>query len=155
MQDLSNLTISALVGVYNGLNPNAPLKSWKRSKDILVERIEDIRSTIVSVIVDTPFRPTIRATAVNLLCHVDYYEDRNEKSDRLTNALADGSSNNARSVGMAYDEVIRRIRAEFPDCQTTVACLRWYSVKIRVEEQGYEGLRLPQRRPRVKPSKKS
>lgn len=97
---------------------------------------------------------TIRAAAIDLLCHVEFFEDRTKKPDTLLNAVKEDHPQ-SRSVGLPYDEIIRRIQAEFPDCQTTVACLRWYSVKIRVEEFGYEGLRLPQRRPRVKPTKKT
>lgn len=92
---------------------------------------------------------TIRATAIDLLCKVVYHEDRNKKSSD-ENRVEPGTPG-ARTVGLAYDDIIDAIRSEFPDCNTSVACLRWYSVKIRVEEHGYEGLRLPQRRPRAKP----
>lgn len=92
---------------------------------------------------------TIKAASVDLLCHVAYYEDRDEKSSDDNRVDADHPK--ARSVGLAYDEIIRRIQEEFDGCNTSVACLRWYSVKIRVEEHGYEGLKLPQRRPRAKP----
>jgi len=61
----------------------------------------------------------------------------------------------ARSVGIPYDEIIRRIKDEFPEAKTTAACLRWYAVKVRVEEFGYEGFRLSQRRPRTKAGAKS
>lgn len=92
---------------------------------------------------------TIRAAAIDLLCRVEYHEDRNKKSD--ADNRVEASQPGARSVGLAYDDIIQAIKAEFPDANTSVACLRWYSVKIRVEEHGYEGLRLPQRRPRAKP----
>ncbi|UFK26691.1 hypothetical protein [Roseobacter phage RDJL6] len=94
-------------------------------------------------------KKTIKSVAVDLLCHVAYYENRNEKSSDENRVSEDHPQ--ARSVGLAYDEIIRRIQDEFEGCGTSVACLRWYSVKIRVEEQGYEDLRLPQRRPRAKP----
>lgn len=97
---------------------------------------------------DEPKR-TIKSTSVDLLCHVAFYENRTEKSSDENRVEADNTE--ARSVGLAYDEIIRRIQEEFPGCKTSVACLRWYSVKIRVEEHGYEDLRLPQRRPRAKP----
>ena len=151
-QDLSQSTTAELIGIHNGLNPDSPLKSWKRSKDVLIDRIEALRP--VEKPKSKPATRTIRSAAIDLLCHVDFYEDRHKKSGD-DNRLEEFNDKASRTVGLAYDEVIRRITAEFPDCQTTVACLRWYSVKIRVEEHGYEGLRLPQRRPRVKPSKKS
>lgn len=94
-------------------------------------------------------RRTIRDASLDLLCHVAYYEDKTRKPSDENRVPSDHK--NARSVGIAYDEIIRRIQEEFPGCQTSVACLRWYAVKVRVEERGYEGLRLPQRRPRVRP----
>ena len=93
---------------------------------------------------------TIKAASVEWLCHVEYHEDRDEKPSDENRV--DPDNKKARSVGLPYDEIIRRIQGEFPDCKTSVACLRWYAVKIRVEEYGYEGLKLPQRRPRVKPT---
>jgi hypothetical protein len=36
-----------------------------------------------------------------------------------------------RSVGLSYDEILTRVREEFPDCNTSVACLRWYCVQLR------------------------
>lgn len=108
---------------------------------IVEQALEDVKE-------DEPKR-TIKSASVELLCEVAYFEDSDEKSSDENRVAADHPK--ARSVGIAYDEVIRRVQDEFNDCKTSVACLRWYSVKIRVEEAGYEGLRLPQRRPRAKP----
>lgn len=183
-ENLEDLTNAELLGIYNGLRPDAPLKAWKGKKDVLIDRIgaaraealtealteapeqtaaapatekpdaPDVVTSDVTGEAEVPHR-TVRAAALELLCHVAYYENRNEKPDPLANAFkATGDVANARSVGLPYDEIIRRIQDEFPDCQTSVACLRWYAVKVRAEEFGYEGLRLPQRRPRVKPVKK-
>lgn len=92
---------------------------------------------------------TIKSVAVDLLCATAYFENRDEKSSDENRVAEDHPK--ARTVGIAYDEIIRRIQEEFEGCNTSVACLRWYSVKIRVGEHGYEDLRLPQRRPRAKP----
>lgn len=152
------------------------LKSWKKAKALLVDQIEELRNrvhmaeeaerlaaeeadrTVEDETTDdvppeatekTTGERTIRAAAIELLCLGAYYEDRTKKSG--DDNRVEASDKTARSVGLPYDEIIRRIQAEFPECSTTVACLRWYSVKIRVEEHGYEGLKLPQRRPRAKP----
>lgn len=98
---------------------------------------------------DDESKRTIKSASVDLLCSVAFYENRTEKSGDDNRVEEDHPE--ARSVGLAYDEIIRRVQEEFPGCKTSVACLRWYSVKIRVEEHGYEDLRLPQRRPRAKP----
>ncbi len=143
MTDLTTQTSTQLVGIHNGLNPEKPLKAWKGKKAILIGTIEKLQKAAKP---KTDVR-TIRAAAIELLCHTDHYEDR----DQPRGAKVSKDHKNARSVGLPYDVIIAMIAEEFPTCKTTVACLRWYSVKIRVEELGYEGLRLPQRRPRAKP----
>jgi hypothetical protein len=92
---------------------------------------------------------TVRECALDHLCTVDFYEDRAQESGHKV----DPSDPNGRSVGFPYDYVLDRIREEFPLCNTTIACLRWYAVKVRAEEEGYEGWRLTQRRPRQKVKK--
>ena len=169
MTNLATQSNAELVGIYNGLCPDKPLSSWKGRKDVLIGRIHALaEKSSASPESDTAPKATekvsadetvqnktgkqdartIRAAATELLCKTEYHEDRNVKSGPEN--VVDAGHKGAHSVGIPYDEIIDRIRVEFPDCQTTVACLRWYSVKIRVEEHGYEGLRLPQRRPRAK-----
>ena len=93
-----------------------------------------------------PSGKTIRQTALDLLCHVEYHEDRN-KDIGPANRVPEGTKG-ARSVGLPYLEIIRRIKEEHPGANTSVACLRWYAVKMRAEEFGFEGYKLAQRRPR-------
>ncbi len=158
---LTDMTNAALVEKHNDLAFAAGqdvLKNWKGKKSVLIDRIRVHEAEIEAIEAYTkedeekPAR-TIRAAAIELLCHVDRHEDR-DKPAGLDNAV-DEDHASARSVGLPYDRIIDLIKEEFSSvrCETTVACLRWYAVKIRVEEHGYEGLRLPQRRPRVKSKK--
>lgn len=96
---------------------------------------------------------TIREASLDLLAHVDFYEDKTKASNDENRVAADHK--NARSVGLAYLEVIERVKLEFPDADTSVACLRWYSVKVRDSKNHpeYAGWKLPQRRPRATPKK--
>lgn len=171
IKKLLKLTNHDLVKVYNGLNPDKskPLGNWKGKKDVLAKRILKLQKVLgkktgTSKPKDTAktkarsIKPkatgnaslrTIRSAALEHLCHVAYYENRNEKPSP-DNVVSKGSKN-ARSVGLSYGEILDLISDEFPGCKTSAACLRWYSVKVRVEELGYEGLVLPQRRPRAKP----
>ena len=164
-----------LLAIYNQLS-DKPLASWKNSKQLLIARIEaaygartvpedstpvDLpptvtevpvaKLTVVKPVVNATKTRTIREAALHWLCYADYYENGAEKSGP-TNVVASDHPK-ARSVGITYLDVIANIQLEFPDCETSVACLRWYSVKVRAEELGYEGYRLCQRRPRAKPSK--
>ena len=177
-KDLSGVRVSDLISIYNKLNPSAPLKNWKQSKDILISRIEKLekiaakkssakpkpkkaksKATVKKPVDPSPQKPTgksksvrtIRSAAIQWLCHTEFHENRTKEVSDENRVSARNSE--ARSVGLPYDEIIRRIQEEFPKCATSIACLRWYAVKIRVEEHGYEGLKLPQRRPRVKPTK--
>jgi len=198
--ELSNMTNKELVAVHNDLATQCganDLKAWKKSKDLLIEKIEQLREQVEAEPLDTdesidtiaeatddeferamagepvavpeeaqaaldtltndeaetleaddkPKR-TIKAASVELLCAVSHYEDRDAKPGTTTVEATDPK---AHSVGFGYDEIIDRLMEEFPDASTSVACLRWYAVKIRVGEHGYEDLRLPQRRPRAKP----
>jgi len=164
MTDLNTLTSKELVGMHNNLNPDFPLKYWKGKKELLIKRINILREAIEAEeakrVAPTKKEAkakasalavrTIRAAAIEHLCHTAFYEDYDKKPgpDNTVEESMEGS----RSVGLPYDEILRRLKEEFPKCKTSVACLRWYAVKIRVEEHGYEGLRLPQRRPRAKPA---
>src|SRR5690606_31520806 len=51
-------------------------------------------------------KQTIRATALDLLCTVAYYEDKTRKSD--DDNRVEAGHKNARSVGYDYHEIIRR-----------------------------------------------
>ncbi|QNN99777.1 hypothetical protein P67b_00018 [Ruegeria phage Tedan] len=110
------------------------------------EIVEEIDAKTEQKMEEAKPKLTIRERSLQLLCVVDYYEDKTKKSDPENRVTAD--HRNARSVGIPYTQVIETIKSEFPDANTSVACLRWYAVKVRAEEFGYEGYRLCQRRPR-------
>lgn len=61
-----------------------------------------------------------------------------------------------RSIGLKYREVLEIIQAEFPEASTSVACLRWYVVHLRMDanDLGLPWPDLPQIRPRAKGAKK-
>ncbi len=181
MQDLSALPTKELIGIHNGLGPDIPISSWKKAKGLLIGRIETLQSAVpdpvptvpknvvaVKATEETPvsdvkpkpakkrkYHRTIRQASVELLCLVEYSEDKTQPygpDNVLASVVA--LDKDHQTVGLPYDEIIRRIQDEFDGCETSVACLRWYAVKIRAGEQDYENLRLPQRRPRVKPKRK-
>lgn len=133
--NLNDMTGPELVKLYNQLltqtgSEAAPLNGWKKAKSILVEMIEELQGQLTDY---SRFkRDTIRETSIALLCHVDQVDEK------------DG-----RTVGLLYNDIVEAVKQLFPEGKTTVACLRWYAVKIRAEEKGYEGLTLPQKRPRV------
>lgn len=105
-------TIKQLVELHNELNPNAPLTQWKGKKVDLIARIDAIK----------PAR-TVRECAQEHLGKVDHYDDET-------------------SVGLSYKDVLAAVKEEFPSCETTVGCLRWYAAKMRSKDSSA----VPQRR---------
>ena len=57
-----------------------------------------------------------------------------------------------RSIGLKYKEVLEIIQEEFPEASTSVACLRWYVVHLRMgaNDLGLPWPDLPQIRPCAK-----
>lgn len=57
-----------------------------------------------------------------------------------------------RTIGLKYREVLEIIQSEFPEASTSVACLRWYVVHLRMDanDAGLPWPDLPQIRPRAK-----
>lgn len=156
MNSLEDKTNKELVELHNQLASKSngevkTLSSWKGKKSVLVDRVEGLRRRFGEKPKASTTDKTIREASLDLLCHADYYEDKTKAS--TSDNVVDASHPNARSVGLPYLEIIERLKEMFPDAQTSVACLRWYAVKVRAEEFGYEGYKLAQRRPRAKPKK--
>lgn len=84
---------------------------------------------------------TVRRRALELL------EARVKGSDGRPMTDQDG-----RSIGLKYKEVLEIIQQEFPEASTSVACLRWYVVHLRMDanDEGKPWPDLPQIRPRAK-----
>lgn len=57
-------------------------------------------------------------------------------------------SEEGRSIGMSYDQVLARVLELRPGAKTSLNCLRWYAGKIRVLADGYFQYKLPQLRMR-------
>ena len=163
-----DISTRELLARYNEL-ADKPLKAWKGKRSVLEDRLAELEAAKAEADAQKAAEKadksksapkatgntasssgTIVAASLKWLCHVEYYEDSTKKSSEDNRVSANHPK--ARSVGLPYLEIIERIKEEFPGCDTSVACLRWYSVKVRAAEFGYEGYRLCQRRPRAKPS---
>lgn len=147
MASLEQMAKGELIALWNRTpaGRSRPLRSWKKKRSLLEAMIREAGADP-----EAPRKRTIREAALALLCEVTHYEEKSKKPGSEGNAF-DAPSPTRRSVGLQYDDILSRLRDEFPGSQTSLACLRWYAVKVRVEEHGYENLRLPQRRPRGGP----
>lgn len=158
----ASLDVDALAAAVVEKNATAEEKGLieetrKEAELTFGEPVDDTKDEAVEAapaVQNSPEKPsrTIVAASMDLLCRVDYYENKDREIGD-DNRVSKGHAK-ARSVGLTYSEIVRLIHEEFPGCETSPACLRWYSVKMRVGERGYEGHALPQRRPRSKPAKK-
>lgn len=43
-------------------------------------------------------------------------------------------SDDDKAIGWTYEEILAKIKAAFPRCKTSIACLRWYAVHMRQDE---------------------
>jgi len=148
MTDYTGLNAEQLIDIYNSktelFDEPKITGRWSKSKEALIAKINDLVARNSA----RPKPGTIRFRALELLCEELYFEDRNKKPDQSNRVNA--GSNGARSVGIPYTDIVDMIIEDFPKADTSVACLRWYAVKVRSSEFGYEGYRLAQRRPRSK-----
>lgn len=148
-EELMQETVDQLTERYNtlaNLNGADPIATkWKNGKEALIEKLRALIKIDTKRLVE--IHGTIRENCLNLMCEAVYFEDRS-RDPGPDNRVAAGEKN-AFSVGYAYSEIIEKIKEIFPYADTTAACLRWYAVKVRGGEFGYEGYKLAQRRPRT------
>lgn len=127
-------TVAALLTEYNclvGVDETKHIKEWKGRRAELEVKLQEARE-----LAKRRSCRTIKDLSIELLLTVDY------------NDAATG-----RPVGLPYDEILRRVHAAFPDCETTVECLRWYAVRLNNHIEN-PGVRMPFR-PRKRPAKKA
>lgn len=105
MSALEQMTIKELVSRHNELVKEADqLASWKGRKDLLVEKVAEVMK-------ESRKGRTIQAAAEELLKATAYVED-------------------GKNIGHPYEYVLRHVLEEFPDCNTTIKCMRWYNTKL-------------------------
>ena len=83
-----------------------------------------------------PRRGEIKTAIMAALTHADYYEDRD------TRRSVEPDAPGARSVGLPYREVQKRVRAEHPGGKVSILTIRSYA-----RDAKQEGYALPYRRP--------
>jgi hypothetical protein len=121
-----------------------PLVGWKSGKDKLLARIEALpkiktdKKPVAAKNDLADYEATIAAIGVSARDTIQV------ASEKLLEATA--YEHDGRKWGIPYDVVLTEIRRVFPDCRTTVACLRWYAVRMNEV-----GTRLPKRKRSFRP----
>ena len=90
---------------------------------------------------EQPQRGEVKLAILTLLVHVDHYEDRATRRPVAPDVPG------ARSVGLPYREILKRIRAQYPAGRTSIMTIRSYA-----RDAKREGVALPYRRPYSKRS---
>ena len=83
-----------------------------------------------------PRRGEVKAAILALLVRVDYYEDRATRRPVASDAPG------ARSVGLPYREILKRVRAQYPGGRASIMTIRSYARDAR-----QKGMAMPYRRP--------
>ena len=52
---------------------------------------------------------------------------------QLMIVVAENEQKNA--IGLSYNDVLRLVRDEFPECKTTVKCLQWYNSDLKRDDE--------------------
>ena len=148
---LNALSTAELLDIHNQQGGN--LKSWKRAKSLLIERILEAQTEeeAYRAAIFESEEPKANATSKGAIKRkaIELLTTTVGAVDRKTGEAArmDESPANIYTMGLSYKAVLRELLKEFPEAKTTLPCLRWYAVKLRNEEEGYEGHTLPQKRP--------
>lgn len=85
---------------------------------------------------ERPRRGEVKAAILALLVHVDHHEDRATRRPVAPDAPG------ARSVGLPYREILKRVRARYPGGRASIMTIRSYA-----RDAKREGVALPYRRP--------
>ena len=118
--NMTNFSMNTLVSMVNALGGNATAKTFNArskaiarllklaaEKEVNLAETFDAEGNKVEVKVAAPKKVTVRSVAEALLLKLDGAE------------------------GLAYNEVLAAVKAEFPSAKTTVGCLRWYAAHMR------------------------
>ena len=130
MKNLEKMTNAELVKVYNGLGPAKPIKNWKGKKSLLIEKINTAQKQKAPVGGKKKTRTgEIRAACETLLQDVAYHENKDKPVGPDNQRKTAGK--NTRPVGFSFAEILDTVKQQFPDANTSYACLRWYAVHLR------------------------
>lgn len=141
MQLSTDLPIKELVAIYNQQSAT-PIKGWKSSKAKLFAKIVALPPKVNGTATgrlptatgdDADYKAAITVAAISERDSIQV------AAEKLLEAVA--YQHDDRNWGLPYNMILSEIRKVFPDCKTTVACLRWYAVRMNET-----GVKLPKRK---------
>jgi len=139
---LSTFKVQAILDVYNHLNPEAPLKSWDKSKTVLVARImagntsDAIEAAIKATESDTlPGKKPAPAKKKGKVAKAKKPAKAEKKAKGESKPRGEGIGTLVRALLKATPEasaaeILERLVKARPEAQTTAACVGWYRSKM-------------------------
>jgi hypothetical protein len=135
--NLNEKSSSELLAIYNA-RATKPLRRWAGKKSALVERIRRLEPA------EKPEKRAERDGSIRAFC------------DELLLEVNSVDEKSKRPLGLPYSEILRRVKAKFPEAETSINCLRWYATKLNNRHRGKNPkakVQLPQRPTAPRPKK--
>lgn len=155
--DLRTKTNAELIAIFNErrLEMEADLRSWKRSKELLIDRIlgkapfeatteelseqKDRPTTVVEEAVVEVAKPKKGKAKVKKA--VATREKRTGEirayAEEMLLVAKGTDEKSRRPLGLTYLDILGKVLKKFPEARTTLNCLRWYAAKMN--KQGRPG----------------
>jgi hypothetical protein len=149
MKNIEALAMPALVAIHNHLNPEKPATTKtfsQRSKAIeRITRLAKEKGINLTKAYADDGQPIVveKAKAAKPEAKVRGPVIRPVAEALLMQVV--GKDDSGRPLGRSYADILEELHGKFPEAVTSVACLRWYAVKMRGK-----GGKVPNR-PRAKP----
>lgn len=114
-----DMTVKELLAIYNE-RAGTSLTAWKSGKDKLIQMIEALPVPTAAKTFD--YDDAIIAAGATELDSIQV------ASEKMLEAVA--HVHEGKKWGIPYKVILAEVHCLFPDCNTTVACLRWYAAKL-------------------------
>ena len=141
---LKKLSPKKLLALHN--------KHARRRLSRFVGKKSELIKLVINVLPEeegTPKYKNIMWTIIENLCHIDYhYYENKDKKIRV-----DPTHKEARSKGISYEEILKKVLEDFPYAGTSLNSIRWYARKIK--EETYPGYKMPYFRPQPERKKRT
>lgn len=124
--NLEDLTVAELLTIHNRLvvDEDRQLKSWKRAKDLLIERIREAQEV-------ARMAQTLEDDATRLDVVAD--SEEGENAEDTTENLTIGSvvSQLVLNPLLSYDQIVDMIRSQFPGANTSRRSVASVAARLR------------------------
>lgn len=130
-----------LIKTIQDIRSDLGMKPLTNPKKLGKKKLEEMYKKLMDQADETPEGETVQEEIV------EPTETIKELSCRLL-CEVDHTSEEGRTVGRPYLDILDDILKQRPGVNTSLNCLRWYAGKIRVAADGYQMYVLPQVRAR-------